>query len=276
MSHDSVRKYVQVNHLLDLLAPRIEDLAARHKTIRIVDAGSGKAYLSLVLAWALREIWSLKFEIHGVESNQTLAARAGELAVRLGFADTVRFSAAKIGDINFLDLFGRDSNNDPFRPNLVVALHACDTATDDAVAGAIAAKADAIAVAPCCQAELASLWKLRAGTRSAGADAPIHPMTPVFDAPEMRRALAAEITDSYRMLLLRARGYEVTTTEFVSSFHTAKNRLILATRRGNYLEAARRQYEALKAHMGGDAISLEAKLAATATEGSASTRPQTE
>jgi hypothetical protein len=136
----------------------------------------------------------------------------------------------------------------------VAALHACDTATDDAIAIGVRQKADMIAVAPCCQAELAKKWKQFADIGLT------NPMRPAFHNPHLRREIAAHITDLMRVLILRGHGYEVTTTEFTMSHATPKNTLILAIRRGNYHIESQKEYHDLVASMGGAEISLATKL----------------
>ena len=108
----------------------------------------------------------------------------------------------------------------------VFALHACDTATCDAIALGVARAAELIAVAPCCQAELARGWTALAERGDAGAFAPI------WSAPHLRREISAHVTDAMRTLLLRAAGYAVTPMEFIAAEHTKKNTLIRAIRRG--------------------------------------------
>jgi hypothetical protein len=255
MSADAVRKYVQINHLLNLFWPALEELAGRFSPLRVVDAGCGKSYLSFVLAWALKNRMKGSFKLVGIDSNQKLIETSRVNAETLGFSDSCHFVAGDLSKIEWGGIFADQAQDDKVaRPHFVAALHACDTATDDALAAAVQIKADVIAVAPCCQAELAAKWKLFDG---------VHAMRPVFKSPEIRREMAADMTDMLRVLLLRSRGYEVSTTEFVSQAHTPKNRLILATRRGNWLQSARDEYDALKAHFGGKTIKLEDLLEPT-------------
>jgi hypothetical protein len=110
--------------------------------------------------------------------------------------------------------------------------------------------AELIAVAPCCQAELARGWQALAERGAAGAFAP------VWGAPQLRRETAADITDAMRVELLRAEGYDVTAIEFVPAEHTRKNTLIRATLRGEPNPAARAAYESLRDATGGVDIRL--------------------
>jgi SAM-dependent methyltransferase len=237
---DAVRKVSQINHMVTLLLPQLEELAQRHPAVRIVDACCGTSYLALMLAWLGQERFGGKLEVVGVDRNEKLIETSRKRASDLGL-ERIAFQTASIG----AGIEGR--------VHLLAALHACDTATDHAVAAGIEAKADVIAVAPCCHAELASKWKEHQG-RDAEAFAPI------FRSPNLRRETAAQITDAMRMLLIRSKGYEVTATEFVPSEHTPKNRLLVCIRRGNYLKEAGDQYERLKAAVGGEGILLETLL----------------
>ena len=137
----------------------------------------------------------------------------------------------------------------------VIALHACDTATCDALALGVALDAELIAVAPCCQAELARAWAELDERGDAGAFAPI------WGAPHLRRETAADITDAMRTLLVRAAGYEVQAMEFVPAEHTRKNTLIRAIKRSADDPGARAAYEALRAATGGAGIALAERLA---------------
>ncbi|WGL61084.1 SAM-dependent methyltransferase [Pigmentibacter sp. JX0631] len=239
MSPDNLKKFIQINHMFNLLETHFTDLVSRHKVVHILDVGCGKSYLTFLLAWCFKEKWNTQAKIVGVDTNQKIIKSCIEKAEKLGYNDFLSFECASMTAYKW-----------PYenRPNAVVALHACDTATDMALAFAIKEKTDFIAVAPCCQAELARKWKEIEGE---------HPLNPVFHTPQIRRETAAHLTDSLRMTLTRASGYEVTATEFVPSNHTPKNRLLTCVRRGNYLESAKKEYQSMKEYLGGKSIMLE-------------------
>lgn len=242
ISPDNLKKFIQINHMFNLLETHFIELASRHKCVHILDVGCGKSYLTFLLAWYFKEKLKVEAKIIGVDTNQKLIKSCVEKAEKLGYHDYLSFVCASMSTYKWaLEK----------RPNAVIALHACDTATDMALAFAIKEKADFIAVAPCCQAELARKWKEIEGD---------HPLAPVFHTPQIRRETAAHITDSLRMTLTRASGYEVTATEFVASTHTPKNRLMTCIRRGNYLETAQKEYQSMKEYLGGKSIMLEELL----------------
>lgn len=256
MPADALRKFSQINHMITLLMPQLSDLMARHAPVRLLDACCGTSFLSLALAWLFREEWQKPLQMIGVDADPAVIATSAQRAKVLGLDDLVRFKVARVEDLNWDEalgeLFPGPSAATNKRPHMMVALHACDTATDHALALGVRLKADALAVAPCCHAELARKWK-ELGSLD-------HPFGPVFRTPNLRRDIAANMTDTLRLLLLRGRGYEVTATEFVPSSHTPKNRLLLAVRRGNFLKEADEQHQDLKASLGDQGIKLEELL----------------
>ena len=130
------------------------------------------------------------------------------------------------------------------------------TATDDAIALGWRCEAELIAVAPCCQAELAAKWAALAEATDDGA------FRPLWESPHLRRTSAATVTDALRTLLLRAGGYDVTALEFVASTHTPKNTLIRAMRRRALDVTAIERYAALRRATGDAGIALETHVPA--------------
>jgi SAM-dependent methyltransferase len=259
MSADSTRKFIQVNHLLNQFKPYLEELNSRHSLVRILDAGCGSSFLTFLMAWAYQEVWKHPSLLVGVDSNETLISKNTQTAADMGVGERLKFFTSSIANTNWQKIMENlamtPSPEDPkkIRPHAVVALHACDTATDDAIALGIKLKSDFIAVAPCCQAELAKKWKEFADIGL------VNPLRPAYHNPHLRREIAAHLTDLARVLILRGHGYEVTTTEFTMSHATPKNTLILATRRGSFHKVAQQEYHDLVTWMGGSEISLAAK-----------------
>lgn len=253
MSADSVRKFQQANHMLNLLLTQLDDLCERHKTVYVLDACCGSSFIALIVAWYLIEKKKHPCRVIGIDRNEAVIAKSNERAKALGWDSSVRFMAGdvdgKAWDKALAELFPGEA---PSRPHLLCALHACDTATDYALALGIAAGADQMAVAPCCQAELAKKWSQLPPDG--------HPLQAIFQSPNLRRDTAATFTDTLRLLLVRAKGYEVTATEFVPSTHTPKNRLLMCTRRGKFHRESEQQYAAMKAALAGTTITLEELL----------------
>jgi Methyltransferase domain len=207
LNADSLRKLKQVNHLVRLLAPAVEDVLSRFGDPVLVDCGAGKGYLGFIL----HELFvgpANKGTLLSVESRSELAAAAEERARRLGFG-RMRFLASELAQAEL-----------PERVHLVTALHACDTATDDALALAIRHNADHVAVVPCCQAEVAEQLSR------------VHEAVPELAAlyahPWHRREFGSHLTNVVRALALEAHGYKVTVTELTGWEHSLKNELILA------------------------------------------------
>jgi hypothetical protein len=223
LNADARRKLKQIRHLVGLVRPALDDALARAPAPLVVDCGAGKSYLGaliyeLVLGPAGRGT------LLAIEARPELSAQAAARAARFGHE---RF-AVHTGPIAAASL--------PARPQLVTALHACDTATDDALALAIAAGADHVAVVPCCQAEVArQLERARLDDAAAALVAfPLH-----------RRELGSHLTNVVRALALEAHGYKVAVTELVGWEHSAKNELLIARRVSRYDAGARARLRAV-------------------------------
>lgn len=209
------KKYKQVGHLVELCRPTLERLRAGREVsdsspLRVLDLACGNSYLTFVLAEALR-LDDVPARLHGVDVREDVVARSRERAQQLGFSQ-LSFEVAAIRDVapQTTPLGGT--------PDLVVALHACDTASDEALAAGVHAGAPAIFCAPCCQAELATQLA-------------IAPVDALLDRGLLKREYAAVLTDALRVEMLEACGYKVDVVEFVGSGHTPKNMLLRAHRR---------------------------------------------
>jgi len=229
LNADSLRKLKQVNHLVRLLAPALEDVLSRFGDPVIVDCGSGKGYLGFVL-YELFVGPAGKGTLIGIESRPELARAATERAARLGY-ERMRFLAADVAGAPV-----------PERVHLVTALHACDTATDDALVLAARHGADHVAVVPCCQAEVARQLAGRQGADPALAEMHRHPWH--------RRELGSHLTNVIRALALETLGYQVTVTELAGWEHSLKNELILGRRIHGESRPARARLDALLAAAG--------------------------
>ncbi len=232
ISATHARKYKQVNHLAELCRPTWERLAAaRPRTaeapLRVLDLACGNAYLSFVLAEVLRRE-SVALRLHGVDVREDVVTRSRERATGLGM-NNLSFARATIAEAETMATAALGGT-----PDLIVALHACDTATDEALALAIRLGAPAVLCVPCCQHELAA--------QLAGLDPDTAPVPALLTHGLLRGAYADLLTDGLRVEILAACGYEVTVVEFVSSEHTAKNILLRAHRRHPYAPVDRKYW----------------------------------
>ncbi len=234
LNADALRKLKQVNHLMGLLRPAIEDVQARHPEDGVlVDAGSGNAYLGFVLYELFLKDAS-GGTLLSVEGRPDLTERAKGRAERLGFT-RMRFETAHI-----------DTAKYPERIHLLMALHACDTATDDALVAAIRHGADHVAVVPCCQAEVAAQLKEKRPVAAGGSGS----ISLLYSHPWHRREFGSHLTNVIRALTLEAFGYQVTVTELTGWEHSLKNELILGRRVHKENRRARVQLERLLAETG--------------------------
>jgi hypothetical protein len=216
MNQDSRRKLKQVYHLFQFIEPLLTELADEGRAISLVDHGAGKSYLGFILYdLFFRPRGGASF-IHGIETRRELVDRARDLAERLGF-ERMRFHPLSVADSIVSDQL-------PSTVDVVTALHACDTATDDAISFALRKRARFIVLVPCCQAELASTLRRLKG-RSLARDV----LTEIWRHPIHTREFGSHLTNVLRCLQLEAHGYQVNVTELVGWEHSMKNELIIAS-----------------------------------------------
>ncbi|WDR04256.1 SAM-dependent methyltransferase [Devosia algicola] len=200
-------KYRQINKMVEIFAPLIQAIPA-DRLHKIVDMGSGKGYLTFALYDYLTSVAKADIEIVGVEFRDELVALCNRIAAEAKFA-RLRFERGAIEQFDSSDA------------SVVIALHACDTATDDAIHKGIAAGAELIAVAPCCHKQI----RRQIEANKASNDLDFLLTHGVF----MERQ-AEMVTDGLRALILEAAGYKTRIFEFISDAHTPKNVLIVAQR----------------------------------------------
>lgn len=214
LNQDSRRKLKQVYHLLHFIEPLLEEVLAAKQNISLSDHGAGKSYLGFIL-------YDLFFKardtghIYGIETRAELVSKSQTLAAKLNFAR-----------MSFLNLSVEDSIHSPQLPeqiDVVTALHACDTATDDAIKFALYKQAKFIVLVPCCQAEVAAVLN-KNKNQSFGKT----PLSEIWRHPIHTREFGSHLTNVLRCLQLEAHGYQVTVTELVGWEHSMKNELIIA------------------------------------------------
>ena len=221
MNQDSRRKLKQVYHLYQFIEPLMQQVLEQKGQVSLVDHGAGKSYLGFIL-------YDLFFKalgkenascIYGIETRDELVAKSTELAQRLGF-----------GGMQFLNLSVAESTKSTALPDqidIVTALHACNTATDDAIDFALKKKAKFMVLVPCCQAEVAA--ELR---KTKGDAVKNNPLSEMWRHPIHTREFGSQITNVLRCLQLESHGYQVRVTELVGWEHSMKNELIIAEYKG--------------------------------------------
>ncbi len=215
LNQDSRRKLKQVNHLYQFIEPLLQQVQQDHPDITLVDHGAGKSYLGFILYDLFFKGQDNGSRIYGIETRDELVAKSRDLAKRLDFPG-----------MTFLNLSVADAIESPALPatvDVVTALHACDTATDDAIHFALKKQARFIVLVPCCQAEIAAVLRKNKGKTLAQ-----NAMTEIWRHPLHTREFGSMVTNVLRCLQLEAHGYQVNVTELVGWEHSMKNELIIA------------------------------------------------
>jgi len=241
LNQDSRRKLKQVYHLFQFIEKLLQELQSERAGadalgITLADHGAGKSYLGFI-------IYDLFFKqhqrgrIYGIETRPELVQKSRELAARLGFE--------RMSFLNLSVAESAHSNELPDRIDIVTALHACDTATDDAIAFGLLKQARFMVLVPCCQAEVARV--LNSGKALSLSRTPL---AELWRHPLHTRELGSQITNVLRCLYLEAWGYQVTVTELVGWEHSMKNELIIARYNGQKKRAAAQRLRSILEEFG--------------------------
>ena len=225
LNADSRRKLKQVQHLAQLIKPAIDTMLAEKDQPVLADLGAGKSYLGFIL-YDLYFAPAGRGQVIAVEARADLIKTAQKIAEESGF-DRMRFVEGVIADqqVGAVDI--------------VTALHACDTATDEAILFALKHEAKFVALVPCCQAEVARELDGKKGA-----------LDQLWRHPLQRREFGAHLTNVLRGLYLEAHGYKVRVTEFTGFEHTQKNEMIFAERHQRSNPRAKAEFEKLVAEIG--------------------------
>ena len=238
LNQDSRRKLKQVYHLYQFIEPLLTELSAQDHPVSLADHGAGKSYLGFIL-------YDLFFKnlgrghIYGIETRAPLVEASQQLAADLGF-DRMSFLNMSVADSTRTDAV-------PERFDVVTALHACDTATDDAIAFGLEKQARAMVLVPCCQAEVAACLRQNKAMSLSRT-----PLAELWRHPIHTREMGSQITNVLRCLYLESQGYQVTVTELVGWEHSMKNELILAKYTGQKKRAAAERLQQLLVEFGLD------------------------
>jgi hypothetical protein len=247
LNQDSRRKLKQVLHLYQFVEKILKELSAedaakpadaqaRHWGLTLADHGAGKSYLGFIVYDLFFKALS-QGHIYGIETRAELVEASRALAQRLDFKRMV-FLNTSVAESS-------QSDQMPAQMDVVTALHACDTATDDAIAFGLLKKARAMVLVPCCQAEVAA--KLR---QNKALNVSRTPLAELWRHPLHTREIGSQLTNVLRCLYLESKGYTVTVTELVGWEHSMKNELILARYSGRPKAGAADRLHALLSEFG--------------------------
>jgi SAM-dependent methyltransferase len=210
-------KYTQINELLKQLRHVLDETGLRSvgRPVEILDCGCGTSFLTLAVHHYLKDVLGIPANIVGVDVNEEVIRKSVERSRRVG-ADRLTFSCGPIGAV-------------AASPDIVIALHACDTATDDAIAHAIVHEARLLLSVPCCHHNLNDALRAEGAARA---------LRPLLRHGILQQRTADMVTDAFRALVLRIMGYRTDVIEFIGTEHTARNLMIRAVRGAPIGEAA--------------------------------------
>ncbi|SHK50127.1 Methyltransferase domain-containing protein [Clostridium cavendishii DSM 21758] len=202
IKNDKIRKYNQIDHYVELLDGVLETLP-RNQVINILDCGCGKSYLSFVLNYYLTEVKRRKCHFIGLDISESVIESSKLMAKNLGYRN-MEFHAIDI------KRYKPDKNI-----NVVISLHACNTATDMAIALGIKLESDCIIAVPCCHKEMLSQYSYE-------------PFNGILKHGILKARMADILTEGMRSMMLEAKGYNVSVIEYISPLETPKNLMIKA------------------------------------------------
>jgi Methyltransferase domain len=231
LNQDSRRKLKQVYHLVNFIEPLFNEVLAENSNPVLVDHGAGKSYLGFILYDLLMKQLNAG-EVIGIETRVDLVDKSHQLAADCGFA-RMRFEHLTVEQSIV-------SNTLPSCVDIVTALHACNTATDDAIQFGLQKQAKYMVLVPCCQAEVAEVLR-KHKNESFGKT----PLSEIWRHPIHTREFGSQITNVLRCLQLEAAGYSVTVTELVGWEHSMKNELIIAKHTGQPRKNAAERMQAI-------------------------------
>ena len=244
LNQDSRRKLKQVFHLCQFIEPLLDEVLGRQDSLTLADHGAGKSYLGFIL-YDLFLKDRPGAHIYGIETRDELVGRSRDLAARLDFTHMSFLNETVADSITASAL--------PARIDIVTALHACNTATDDAIQFALAKQARHIVLVPCCQAEVAAVLRTHKNESFSKT-----PLSEIWRHPIHTREFGSQLTNVLRCLQLESHGYQVTVTELVGWEHSMKNELIIATQTGSPRKNARERLQQILQEL--NLMELEARF----------------
>ncbi len=221
IKNDKIRKYNQIDYFVELMKGVLDETAPGDEELVILDCACGKSYLSFVLNFYLRDILKRRCRFIGVDYSQTVIDASRRIAKKLGY-NNMEFIRADLKEYV-----------PEAKPAAVISLHACDTATDMALALGIKTGAGAIVSVPCCHKDILKQYSYE-------------PFAAVTKHGILKARLADTLTDALRSAYLEGEGYKVSMIEYISPLETPKNIMIRAVKKGHKNPAAMEEYERLK------------------------------
>jgi hypothetical protein len=231
LNQDSRRKLKQVYHLVNFIEPLFKEVLSKQQNPTLVDHGAGKSYLGFILYDLLLKQLDAG-NVIGIESRADLVEKSKQLAIDCKFS-RMDFQHLTVEE-------SMHSNQIPENVDIVTALHACNTATDDAIQFGLNKRAQFMVFVPCCQAEVAEMMRKTKADSLAKT-----PLSEMWRHPIHTRELGSHLTNVLRCLQLEAHGYNVTVTELIGWEHSMKNELIVARYTGQPRKNARARIEAI-------------------------------
>jgi hypothetical protein len=240
LNQDSRRKLKQVYHLYQFIEPLLNDVMLQNPDPTLVDHGAGKSYLGFIL-YDLFTKQQAAGRVVGIETRAELVEKSRQLAADLDFA-RMDFQHLSVEESITSDTL-------PSKVDIVTALHACNTATDDAIQFGLKKQAKYMVLVPCCQAEVAEVLRQHKNESFSKT-----PLSEIWRHPIHTREFGSQITNVLRCLQLEAAGYQVTVTELVGWEHSMKNELIIAKYTGQPRKNAQERLEAILQELNLDAM----------------------
>jgi hypothetical protein len=240
LNQDSRRKLKQVYHLVNFIEPLFNEVLAQNPNPTLVDHGAGKSYLGFILYDLLLKQHDAG-QVIGIETRGELVEKSRQLAARLGF------KRMDFQHLSVAESIGSEAL--PVTVDIVTALHACNTATDDAIQFGLKKHAQYMVLVPCCQAEVAEVLRQHKNESFAKT-----PLSEIWRHPMHTREFGSQLTNVLRCLQLEAAGYQVTVTELVGWEHSMKNELIIAKYTGQPRMNASTRLESILSELNLDAL----------------------
>lgn len=225
IKNDMIRKYNQIDHFVELIDGMLKNLAKKYGSINVIDCGCGKSYLTFVLNYYIKEVLKVPCHFIGLDYSDTVINASRAIADELGYKN-MEFHVKDIEE------YTADR-----KIHLLISLHACDTATDKAIALGVRNNINAMVVVPCCHREMLSQYNYE-------------PFSQIIKYGILKARIADALTDGMRALLLESLGYKVSIVEYISPLETPKNLMMRIEKQNGPNKSAREEYEKLSNMLG--------------------------